>query len=174
MKRIFSLSQEDRKWMYLGIFGALIIGLSYPITGMMNGYQIENLAREEGDDLINLAYYYSGIKVFTALCIFLGLILQSVSFPRSSANITVRMRKMGFKSLLSYEPGYFDMPQQNSTVIASRLSTDCEKLNTIGGTIIGLMIGLIAGLLASHGMAAIFSWQIALASFVITPVIIIG
>jgi ABC-type multidrug transport system fused ATPase/permease subunit len=78
--------------------------------------------------------------------IFCGLLLEALSYPRMTANLTSNIRKQTFKKLLSYEIEYFDLPESNPSVISARLSSDCEKINSLGGSIFGLVLGIISSL----------------------------
>ena len=53
-----------------------------------------------------------------------------------------------FKKLLSYEIEYFDLPENNPSVLSARLVSNCEKINSLGGSIFRLVLQLPLSMIA--------------------------
>jgi len=96
-----------------------------------------------------------------------GMFLQSVSFPLVSARVTKIMRQESFKSLLSYDIGFFDI--NNPTVLATQLSSDCEKVNGLGGNIVGLITGILISMATAFTISGVYCWQLMLIIMLIFP-----
>lgn len=122
----------------------------------MTGQEIEIIA-EARNDMVSESVFYGGMIFLLVGIIFIGLLLQSVSYPKMTANITMKMRSLSFIKLLSYEPAFFDMPENNCSSLSSRLSNDCERVNGLGGSMLGITVGIVTSLVVSHAVAAIFS-----------------
>lgn len=155
-KKMLQMSKSERGWLWLGILGSVLVGASYPLVGMFSGKQIFVLAIQN-DDMLEKSSEYAGWIFFLAFFVSLGLIAESISYPKMSANITAKMRKSSFKALLYYEAAFFDIPENNCSALSARLCNDCEKVNGLGGSMMGIIIGIFASLAVAHGVAASFS-----------------
>ncbi|CAG9314793.1 unnamed protein product [Blepharisma stoltei] len=169
-KKMLSFSKSERFWLYFGIFGSLVVAASYPISGMLNGKQIFVLSNED-NDMLSKSAEYGGWICFLAFFVAIGLIMESISYPRMSANITTKMREASFKALLKFEAAFFDIPENNCSALSARLCNDCEKVNGLSGSMIGILISIAASLAVAHGTAAAFSWRMSLVFLAVIPVI---
>jgi ATP-binding cassette subfamily B (MDR/TAP) protein 1 len=172
MGRVMQYGKNDKKWIFLGCFGSVIVGVTYPLVGMFNGMQIDTLATKYGEDLIDESSFNSGMIGILTFIVFSGLMLEAVSYPKMTANLTTTIRKESFKKLLSYEIEHFDLPENNPSVISARLNTDCEKINSLGGSVFGLVLGIVSSLAVAHGVAAAFSWKLSLVTLTVIPIFI--
>ncbi|CAG9315747.1 unnamed protein product [Blepharisma stoltei] len=172
-KKMLHFSQSEKRWLYFGILGSLFVASSYPISGMLNGKQIFVLS-EENDDMLSKSAEYGGWICFLALFVAIGLIMQSINYPKMSSNITAKMREESFKALLKYEAAFFDLPENNCSALSARLCNDCEKVNGLSGSMIGIIISIVAALLVAHGVAAAYSWRMSLIFLSVLPVISIA
>ena len=73
------------------------------------------------------------------------------------ANVTKNIRKLSFKAMISYESAFYDIPENNCSALAAKLSNDCERVNSLSGSIFGVFLGLISSLAVAHASAAFFS-----------------
>ena len=74
--------------------------------------------------------------------------------------------------MISYETAFYDLPENNCSALSAKLSNDCEKVNSLGGSIFGILLGLVSSIIASVGTAAYFCWRMALVSLAIFPILI--
>lgn len=172
MKRIISMSKDQMWWLVLGCFGSLLVGSTYPLTGMFSGLQIYTLATKRGEELQDDSEEYAIYLFILSVVVLLGLCMESVSYPRMSSNITKKMREDSFRALLSYEAAFFDMPENNCSALAAKLSNDCEMVNGLGGSVFGIVLGIFSSLAVAHIVAAVFSWRISLVVLAIVPILI--
>ncbi|CAG9321676.1 unnamed protein product [Blepharisma stoltei] len=170
-KKMMMMSKSERGWLYLGMVGSLLVGAGYPLVGMFVGKETFVLAYQESD-MISKSSEYAGYLFLIAFFVSLGLMFESVGYPKMSANITEKMRRESFKALLKYETAFFDLPENNCSALSARLCNDCEKVNGLGGHMIGIVLGLISSLAVAHGVAAGYSWRMCLVFLAIIPIII--
>ncbi|CAG9315749.1 unnamed protein product [Blepharisma stoltei] len=170
-KKMMLMSKSERGWLYLGMAGSMLVGAGYPLVGMFSGKEMFVLALKDSD-MIAKSSEYAGYIFLLAFFVSLGLIFESVSYPKMSANITAKMREASFKALLKYEAAFFDLPENNCSALSARLCNDCEKVNGLGGHIVGIMLGILTSLAVAHGVAAGYSWRMCLVFLAIIPIII--
>jgi len=167
-KRVMQMTSGNCKWVLLGAFGAILVGVAYPVNGMLLGLELKVLGIETGDALEKDSRFYGGMLGVCAGVIVIGMILQSVSFPLVSARATRIMRKESFKSLLTYDLAFFDL--NNATVLGTQLNSDCEKINGLGGQVVGLIAGVLFSLVTAFTISGVFCWQIMLVVMAVFPV----
>lgn len=165
---ILSLSSKEKWWLILGSFGAIIVGSSYSFVGMFTGKLTYILIRQD-EKFLEDCETNAGFLYLVASLFMIGLLLESISFPRATSNITSRMRYASFKALLSYDAAFFDIKENNSSVLTSKLCNDCEKLNGLGGHIIGLVMSIFISLGICFGISASYSWRLCLVIIIIIP-----
>ena len=169
-KRISGMLKGGWKWIALGCVGSVVSGVANPLEGMLLGFELDVLGNSSGDDLENKSRFYGGMMGVCAVGILVGLVIQSVCFPLVSARVTKLMRQESFKGLLSYDMEFFD--KKSASVLATQLSSDCEKVNGLGGNIFGFFCGVTFSLLAAFIIAGIYSWQIMLVVLAVFPIFI--
>mmetsp|Transcript_503 Transcript_503/g.539 ORF Transcript_503/g.539 Transcript_503/m.539 type:complete len:482 (+) Transcript_503:960-2405(+) len=155
-KKMLKMGRSEWGWLALGVLGSILVGCAYPIVGTMTGQEIETIAYEHSD-MVEKSTLYGGMIFLLSGIVFFGLLMQSVSYPKMTSNITARMRDMSFKAMLSYEAAFFDLPENNCSVLSSRLSNDCERVNGLGGSVLGITVGIVTSLAVAHGVGAYFS-----------------
>jgi ATP-binding cassette subfamily B (MDR/TAP) protein 1 len=164
------LKMTGKYWplMVVGSFGAILVGVGYPCNGLLLGLEIQVLAQEQGDTLVDRSRFYGGFLGLCAVSVFCGLLLQALSFPLLSAKSTRELRQESFEALLSFDMEFFD--SNNPSALASRLSSDCQKINGLGGSIFGLLAGMLCSLLTAYIISGIYCWQLALLILLTLPV----
>ena len=166
-KRVMQMTSGNCKWVLLGTLGAILVGVAYPVNGMLLGLELKVLGIETGDTLESDSRFYGGMLGICAGVIVIGMVFESVAFPLVSARATRIMRKESFKSLLTYDLAFFDL--HNATVLGTQLNSDCEKVNGLGGQVLGLIAGVICSLITAFTISGVFCWQIMLVVMAIFP-----
>ena len=164
------LKMTGKYWplMVVGSLGAILVGAGYPCNGLLLGLEIQVLAMEEGDTLESRSRYYGGFLGLCAASVFCGLLLQALSFPLLSAKSTRELRQESFQALLAFDMEFFD--KNNPSALATRLSSDCQKINGLGGSIFGLLAGMLCSLLTAYIISGLYCWQLALLILLTLPV----
>jgi ABC-type multidrug transport system fused ATPase/permease subunit len=100
-------------------------------------------------------------------------LLQCTTFALSGSKLIQRIRLKAFECLLRQEIAYFDRPENSSSAISVRLSSDASVIEQM----IGIRLGLMCEVLALSGFGLVFgiffSWQLTMIVF-LTVLIIIG
>jgi ABC-type multidrug transport system fused ATPase/permease subunit len=171
-RRITGMMEGGWKWIIIGCIGAAIPGVTNPLMGWLTGLEIDVLQNNTGEDLVTKTRLYAGLMGVCAVCLLIGLVLQSASFPLVSARVTRVMRQESFKALLSYDPAFFD--QHSSTVLGTKLSSDCEKVNGLGGNIFGFICGVVCSMFTAFIVSGVHSWQIMLVVLAVFPLFLVS
>ena len=60
-------------------------------------------------------------------------LFQSVSFSISGGTLTARLRAMTFRSILSQEMGWFDLEENSSAALSTKLASDVPLVQGVRG-----------------------------------------
>ena len=166
--RLRAMAKGNMGWLVLGVLGSVLGGVAHPVDGLLLGLEVQTLGQKTGDELEDDSRFYGGMIVLVGLGMFLGMVFQSISYPLMSARMTRTMRRESFQALLYYDLAFFDV--NNPTVLSTQLSSDCEKVNGLGGSVIGLLIGIVCSLAAAYTISRIYCWQIMLIILATFPI----
>ena len=166
--RIIKMTTGTWKWLLLGIIGSIVCGIANPFNGWILGLELDVLITETGQKMEDDTRFYGGMLFTSAIGIFIGMMLQGTSYPLVGARVTRTMRQESFKSLLNYDLSFFDTT--NSTVLATQLNSDCEKVNSLGGSVLGFITGVLASVIAASAVSGSYCWQIMLIVMGVFPI----
>lgn len=114
---------------------------------------MEDSPDKQADEIRTYTYSIFLIGVAGAIC----QIMSHITLAKAAEELTLRVRVMSFESILRQEIGWFDLSENNSGILVTRLSSDAVALkgftaptfrsicNAIGALIAGLVISFEAG-----------------------------
>ncbi|XP_019068739.3 ABC transporter B family member 19 isoform X1 [Solanum lycopersicum] len=155
----------------------LLVGL---IMGMLAGAILSLYPLVLGQAL--KVYFYTDMSRLKREVGYLCLILVGLGFGCifamvgqqgfcgwAGTKLTMRVRSLLFKSILKQEPGWFDLDENSTGVLVSRLSVDCVSFRSVlGDRFSVLLMGLSS---AAVGLSVSFKleWRLALLATAVTP-----
>jgi ATP-binding cassette subfamily B (MDR/TAP) protein 1 len=69
---------------------------------------------------------------------------------------------------------WFDRPENNTGILATRLSTDCQTINGMATTYIYIVIQSLTTLIAGVVLALIYEWRTALVALGAMPLVMLA
>ncbi|CAF3082604.1 unnamed protein product [Rotaria sp. Silwood2] len=93
------------------------------------------------------------------------------AFAISGSKLTKRIRSKAFACLLRQEVAYFDRPENSSSAICVRLSSDASSVQEMTGTRLGAICEVVAMSIFGILFGCFLNWQLTLIVFL--PVVII-
>ncbi|KAF1322463.1 Multidrug resistance protein abc superfamily, partial [Globisporangium splendens] len=174
MTRLWKLSLPEWRFLLAGSFGAVVNASIYPVWGVLLSKMIVlffQYQKTKHEMLKDAAYWSIG---FLGLGTTFGLsiIIQNVGFAVASQKLVSRVRLATFSAMLRQEVGWFDLDENSSGALVSRLAADSailqaatsDKLNQglVNATTMGIALGI----------SLIYSWQMTLAMLATSPILI--
>jgi len=80
--------------------------------------------------------------------------------------LTQRIRSKAFACLLHQEVAYFDRPENSSSAICTRLSTDASAVQQMIGTRLGIICESLAVICFGLLFGMFFNWQLTIIIFI--------
>lgn len=174
MTRVFSMILEYWHWLLLALITAVLSGAVFPIFGYIFALNTVIITHETTSEMANSVAGNVVYLILEAFLVVAALTLLCGSLTRTTALFTYDMRYKGLKSILYYDNTFFDEPTNHPAVLSTRLSTDCAKINSIGGPVLGVQVLAIAAMLVALLIATQYSISLSFLVACCLPLIYIG
>ncbi|KAI8820141.1 P-loop containing nucleoside triphosphate hydrolase protein [Fimicolochytrium jonesii] len=174
--RTLKYLREDIALCLLGVFFAIIQGGLFPTFAKVFGQAIALLSSFDtvGDEFIPKANHYALIFLLIAVVGFIGFGAGLTIFLIVGERMTRRMRHLSFRAILSQEIGFFDLPENSTGALASRLATDAQQMLDMVSQVILTTVSSLATIAIGLGLAFAATWQMTLIILAAIPVIGLG
>ncbi|GAB9471548.1 Multidrug resistance protein abc superfamily [Globisporangium polare] len=173
--RIWKLSSPEWKFFALGSLGAVVNAAVFPLWGVILTKIIVLLfdVQKTPSEMRADARYWSLGFIVLGVLFGVSIVVQHYGFAVASQNLVSRVRYKTFKAMLEQEIGWFDLDENTSGALVSRLATDSATLQAI--TSETLNQGLVNITTLGIGLAICFyySWQMSLAAMAMLPIIML-
>ena len=183
--RYFSYNKDYWWAILIGIVGSILNGVIPPTYSFVLSSAI-NVFNEQGDDLIKDGKYWGKFFVFIGLANFISYYLQFSGFAIAGENLSYKIRKMMYNSILHQEVGFFDTssigdnPTQGSNNTGGGTGTLTAKLATEAGLVqglnnnIGFIFEIVVSVIVGFTIAFIYGWKISLILLIGVPFLLVG
>uniref|UniRef100_A0A1L8E495 ABC-type xenobiotic transporter n=2 Tax=Nyssomyia neivai TaxID=330878 RepID=A0A1L8E495_9DIPT len=170
MNRIMKLSFKEWRYMLLGCFCSVIVGSSFPISGILYAKYFEVFDTMDKIVIYDIAHTFTLYTLLLATITGIAALVQTYAFGKAGVRLTSLLRKSAFSKTIRQEMSFFDVPENSVGALSARLSTDCANVQgATGSRLAGLLqatssvlIGLLVGLIASWKLALLVSLTIPL------------
>ncbi|CDF33364.1 unnamed protein product [Chondrus crispus] len=146
--RTVKMNKGEFSYMFIGILGAVAVGVVWPIAAISLTELVEIMLTENDP---------SDVRVW------------ALSFK-----LTRRIRSDAFRALLRQEMGYFDMEENSVGALAGRLSSDAGAIKGLTGDLFGVGVNVLGALVAGLTIAFVNCWELTLVVLAIIPGIALG
>ena len=118
--------------------------------------------------------YWIKFMILIAFLALIGGFLKKYYFGILAENVTFRVRKDLYSSILQKNIGWHDDRDNGSSVLTSAIAQDTTLLNGVASDTIGTQMDANFALLTGIGIGLGFCWQEALICIALSPLMIIG
>ncbi|CAI9114470.1 OLC1v1015199C1 [Oldenlandia corymbosa var. corymbosa] len=87
----------------------------------------------------------------------------------AGTKLTMRVRDFLFQAILKQEPGWFDIDENNSGILVSRLSIDCISFRSVLGDRLSVMLMGLSSAAVGLGISFYLDWRLTLLAAALTP-----
>ncbi|KAL6608846.1 P-loop containing nucleoside triphosphate hydrolase protein [Neocallimastix sp. 'constans'] len=179
------LSYNKTYWwsILLGIIGSALNGAIPPLYSFVLASAV-NVFNEQGDDLINDGKYWGKFFIFIGLGNFISYYLQFGGFSMAGENLSFKIRKMMYNSIIRQEIGFFDTNSvgDSSTeggsgagtgTLTAKLATEAGLVQGLNNSI-GYIIEVVVTAIVGFTIAFMNGWKISLVLLIGVPFLLAG
>jgi len=89
------------------------------------------------DVMLERVNLYAGLICIVAVSVFAAGYVQKIFFSLLGEKVTIDIRMLLYKKILSKNIGWFDMRENSTGVLSSTMASDTAVINGVGGESIG-------------------------------------
>jgi ATP-binding cassette subfamily B (MDR/TAP) protein 1 len=171
LSRIWRLSRPEFGYVASGTFAAMITGSCFPAWGVVMGYMMVIFFGQSADVVRTDAQNWALACLSVGVCMGLAGFVEAVSFSVMGERLTRRLRTASFSALLRQSVSFFDMPENTSGALSSRLATDPALIKALTGEALARTVKNFFGVVTGLVVSLVYSWQMALMSLATFPLI---
>lgn len=171
-KKIWSLTQSERKHFYLGLFGVILNSLLAPAGHIVLCGALSTLLRREDPDFRDLMNLFCILEVVVGILIFISYTLEIGLFVRASETFIQTLRSRIFYKFLRMNIGWHDDTKNAPGSLVTSLETDTANVGQLTGTSIGLILQVLFTNVFVIIVCLIATWQLTLVGIFLSPLVI--
>jgi ATP-binding cassette, subfamily B (MDR/TAP), member 1 len=169
-KLLWSFNMPEKWYILLGTVSQLVNGAVFPVVSLVfceiyNIFADPNPKVQERESLKMM-----GIIMGISVAGLIATIAYNFGFIIATARLTKRIRSKMFSAFLKQEVGFFDIDENRSSVLATRLAASVPLCKGLTIDYISLISQGISGVGVAVVVALILNWKLALVMMVFVPV----
>ncbi|OWZ18023.1 ABC transporter [Phytophthora megakarya] len=174
MARVWKMSLPEWKYMVVGSLGAIVNAAVFPVWGVLLVkvtvlfFHLDYTKHEMMEHARWWALGFVGLGILFAL----SITLQHYGFAVVSQNLVTRVRLATFSAMLHQEIGWFDLDENTSGALVSRLATDSAILQAMTSETLNRGLVNFTTLAIAFAIAFFYSWQMTLILLAAFPVLV--
>nr|KAE8933036.1 ABC transporter B family member 11 [Phytophthora fragariae] len=173
MARVWKMSLPEWKSMAVGSLGAIVNAAVFPVWGVLLVkvtvlfFQL-NYSK---DKMMGEARWWALGFVGLGIVFALSITLQHYGFAVVSQRLVTRVRAATFSAMLHQEIGWFDLDENSSGALVSRLATDSAVLQAMTSETLNRGLVNLTTLTIAFAIAFYYSWRMTLILLAVFPVL---
>ncbi|RLN27395.1 hypothetical protein BBJ28_00025364, partial [Nothophytophthora sp. Chile5] len=174
MARIWKMSLPEWKFIVMGGLGAIVNSATFPVWGVIMVKITVLLFRYDltKSEMLEHVRYWSLGFVGLGVAFGLSVTLQHYGFAVAAQRLVTRVRVATFRAMLRQEIGWFDLDENSSGALVSRLATDSATLQATTSDTLNQRLVNVTTLGIAFVIAFYYSWQMTLILLAACPLLV--
>ncbi|RLN26473.1 hypothetical protein BBJ28_00012868, partial [Nothophytophthora sp. Chile5] len=174
MARIWKMSLPEWKFIVMGGLGAIVNSATFPVWGVIMVKITVLLFRYDltKSEMLGHVRYWSLGFVGLGVAFGLSVTLQHYGFAVAAQRLVTRVRVATFRAMLRQEIGWFDLDENSSGALVSRLATDSATLQATTSDTLNQRLVNVTTLGIAFVIAFYYSWQMTLILLAACPLLV--
>ncbi|CAK8684370.1 unnamed protein product [Clavelina lepadiformis] len=172
--RVLKMNKPEWLYMTVGCFFAMIAGAMDPVNAIVFAEVLTIFTLPSIDEQYQKAVLYGCIFLALGFAAFIAYTLESTLFAKSGMELTIRLRKQAFQSILRQDIAYFDDHRNSTGALTTRLASDASRVQGCTGVRLGLILKNFCSLGVALGISFAYGWQLTLLTMAFIPFLILG
>ncbi|XP_058084025.1 ABC transporter B family member 19-like [Magnolia sinica] len=172
--RLLKLNAPEWPYAVLGAVGSVLSGFIGPTFAIVMSNMIEVFYYRDSVAMERKTKEYVFIYIGAGLYAVMAYLVQHYFFSIMGENLTTRVRRMMLAAILRNEVGWFDEEENNSSLVAARLSSDAADVKSAIAERISVILQNMTSLLTSFIVAFIVEWRVSLLILATFPLLVLA
>ncbi|KAK1289985.1 ABC transporter B family member 19 [Acorus calamus] len=172
--RLLKLNGPEWPYAIMGAVGSVLSGFIGPTFAIVMSNMIEVFYYRDPNSMQRKTREYVFIYIGAGLYAVVAYLVQHYFFSIMGENLTTRVRRMMLAAILRNEVGWFDEDENNSSLVAARLSTDAADVKSAIAERISVILQNMTSLLTSFIVAFIVEWRVSLLILGTFPLLVLA
>ncbi|OEL31856.1 ABC transporter B family member 19 [Dichanthelium oligosanthes] len=172
--KLLKLNAPEWPYTILGAIGSILSGFIGPTFAIVMSNMIEVFYYRNPNKMESKTREYVFIYIGTGLYAVVAYLVQHYFFSIMGENLTTRVRRMMLAVILRNDVGWFDQEENNSSLVAARLTTDAADVKSAIAERISVILQNMTSLLVSFVVGFIIEWRVALLILVTFPLLVLA
>ncbi|CAN1827876.1 ABC transporter B family member 19 [Linum perenne] len=166
---VWDLQRPEFMILALGLLGGILAGAILSVFPFLLGLALQVYFDDDPSklkrDVGNLALLIFGLGIG---CI-LTMTSQQGFCGLAGTKLTIRTRNLLFQSVMRQEPGWFDLQENSTAALISKLAVDCVTFRSALGDRFSVLFMGLSSAAVGLGLSFILQWKLTLVAAVLTP-----
>ncbi|KAK7339020.1 hypothetical protein VNO77_19659 [Canavalia gladiata] len=171
-RRLLALSVPEWKHAILGCFNAMVFGAVQPAYALTMGSVILLFFNTDHEEIKRMTTIYSLCFVGLFVVSLFANIGQHYCFGYMGEYLTKRVRETVLSKILTFEVGWYDLDENSSGAICSRLAKDANVVRSVVGDRLSLLVQTFSAVVTAYTMGLVISWRLSIVMIAVQPIII--
>ncbi|XP_076821320.1 ATP-dependent translocase ABCB1-like isoform X2 [Clavelina lepadiformis] len=170
------LKMNAPEWLYVisGCFFSVLAGAPDPLSALIIAEFFKVFTYTDVQEALQRASFLGGMFVVLGAGALLSNILENLCFAKSGMELTMRLRKGVFKSILHQDISFFDERGHGTGTLCHRLAVDASRVQNCTGETIGIVMKNISTLVVALGLSFAYGWKVTLVVIPFLPFMVLG
>ncbi|XP_054768746.2 ATP-dependent translocase ABCB1-like [Lytechinus pictus] len=170
---ILKLNSPEWYYIVIGCIFAGALGVAMPAFAILFSEVIAIFSLPP-DEMRDESVFWALMFLALGGAFFVSNSITGICFSISGEELTLRLRKKAFWTILRQDCAYFDQPSHSTGALATRLSSDASNVKGATGMRISTIVQSMVTLIVALVIGFIFGWKLALLIFGCLPVLAIS
>ncbi|XP_023638714.1 ABC transporter B family member 17 [Capsella rubella] len=172
-KRLIAMNRPEWKYALYGCVSAALFGVLQPIFAYTSGSVISVFFLTSHEQIKEKTRFYVLLFLGLAAFSFLISISQHYSFAYMGEYLTKRIRENMLSKMLTFEVNWFDIDDNSSGEICSRLAKDANVVRSMVGDRMSLLVQTISAVIIACIIGLVIAWRLAIVMISVQPLIVV-
>ncbi|KAF2259743.1 leptomycin B resistance protein pmd1 [Lojkania enalia] len=173
IKTMFPLIRPYLLVLFVAFFAALIVGWTYPASGLIFGNTMDSLSPcNTPDSIRDKGLLFGGLWFMLACSEFLANFTSWSSFGFISERLIYKVRILSFRSLLHQPLQWHESEGRSPSGLLGYITNDGNALAGFSGSIVGTFFSVVINFLVAIILSHIVAWRIAVVCLVTVPILL--
>ncbi|XLR62109.1 hypothetical protein S83_012781 [Arachis hypogaea] len=170
--RLLALNLPEWKQAVMGCLNAMVFGAVQPVYTLIMGSMMFVYFDSDDEEIKRKTKEYSVCFVGLFVLSLIVNIGQHYSFAYMGECLTKRIRETMFKKILTFEVSWFDLSENSTGAICSRLANDANVVRSLVGDRIGLVVQTASAVVTAWTLGLVIAWRLAIVMICVQPLMI--